>query len=327
MDESYDSRGLFPNLQILTTIIITVGSIFTAKFLVVTVYSLIIGFRAHVWSKLWDRKLVERYGKWAVVTGCTDGIGKGYAFELAKHGMNLVLISRTLEKLHKVSKDICSQFGVKTEIIQIDFSEGRNVYEKISANLQNKEIGILVNNVGVIMPYPMIFGEITEDCIWSHVNVNCAAAPALTKLVLPGMLERKRGAIINLASIAARGSVPLLGIYAASKAFVEFFSESLDAEYKDSGIVVQTVTPSYVSSNMTWYSDKVHKPRFFVPTASRFAAHALATLGYSKYTTGYWTHGLMAFIVDNFYPRTMWSISCKLTNENLVQDMRNSKKL
>lgn len=305
-----------------TTIIFTIGIIWGAKFFLTTLYAIIHGLRAHVWSKLWDKQLVKTYGKWAVVTGCTDGIGKEYAYELAKNGMNLLLISRTMEKLQNISKDIQSKFDVETEVVQADFNDGRKVYDAISSHILNKEIGILVNNVGVITSHPMIFGEITDDNMWGHVNVNVASVPAMTKLVLPVMLARKKGAIINLASVAARCPIPLLGIYAASKAFVEYFSEAFEAEYHDSGITVQTITPSYVSTNMTKFNDKVHIPSFFVPSARTFAAHALSTLGYTKYTTGYWTHGLQAFVVDNFLPRMLLSKMLGYNNKQLVQDMK-----
>lgn len=74
-----------------------------------------------------------------------------------------------------------------------------------------------VNNVGVMLPRPMKFGEASEFDIWSHVNVNVAAVLAMTKLVLPGMVSRHRGAIINLASIAGTHPLPLMGIYGATK--------------------------------------------------------------------------------------------------------------
>lgn len=74
-----------------------------------------------------------------------------------------------------------------------------------------------VNNVGVMLPRPMKFGEASEFEVWSHVNVNVAAMLAMTKLVLPGMVSRRKGAIINLGSIAGTHPLPLMGIYGATK--------------------------------------------------------------------------------------------------------------
>ncbi|MPC42566.1 Hydroxysteroid dehydrogenase-like protein 1 [Portunus trituberculatus] len=188
-----------------------------------------------------------------VVTGSTDGIGKEYAKELAKRGMNLVLISRSMDKLQKVSTEI-------------------------------------VNNVGVMLSHPMEFELASEKDIWSHVNVNVASVPAMSKIVLPGMLSRGRGAVVNLASIAGYHPIPLMGIYSATKAFVDYFSQAMAWEYRGSGITVQTLTPSYVSTNMTKFSELVHKPSLLIPTAATYAASAIHTLGYAGRTAGYWVH-------------------------------------
>ncbi|XP_063609997.1 inactive hydroxysteroid dehydrogenase-like protein 1 [Penaeus indicus] len=101
------------------------------------------GVRVHFWSRLWKKDLVGKYGKWAVVTGSTDGIGKSYAKELASKGMNILLVSRTKAKLEQVAQEITSKYGVETDIAQADFSEGRSVYANIAEHLKGKDIGIL----------------------------------------------------------------------------------------------------------------------------------------------------------------------------------------
>nr|XP_053651154.1 inactive hydroxysteroid dehydrogenase-like protein 1 [Cherax quadricarinatus] len=78
-----------------------------------------------------------------VVTGATDGIGKAYATELAKNGMNIILVSRTQEKLENVAQEIRGRYAVETEIVRADFSVGRTIYDDISKHLEGKEIGIL----------------------------------------------------------------------------------------------------------------------------------------------------------------------------------------
>ncbi|XP_063587693.1 hydroxysteroid dehydrogenase-like protein 1 [Penaeus indicus] len=260
-----------------------------------------------------------------IVTGSSDGIGKGYAYELAKKGMNLLLISRTMEKLQKVKEEIDKEFGVEVEIMQADFSHGKQVYDEIEERVKGKEIGLLVNNVAVILPLPMKFCEVSDHQLWSHVNVNVASPLAMTRMILPGMLDRDQGAIVNIASIYGRHPVPMVQMYSASKAFVDFFSEALGSEYENSGVTVQTVTPAYVSTNMTSFSEKIHKPGFFVPTASNFAAHAVDTIGYTPYTTGYWTHGIQAWIMDNFFPRWIWMKILKKNCESLLKDSKKTK--
>ncbi|XP_042886004.1 hydroxysteroid dehydrogenase-like protein 1 [Penaeus japonicus] len=323
-----DSEGFqfFPSLGTEMNIVTFLGLLTAAKFLARLAWDVVVGLRAHVWSKLWKKDLVKTYGEWAIVTGCTDGIGKAYTFELAKNGMNIILISRTAEKLQSVATEIDKKYGVKTEEVQVDFSLGKEIYSEIERQIEGKEIGILVNNVGVITPHPMSFGEVNDHILWSHVNVNVASPLAMTKIILPQMLQRRKGAIVNLASIAGRCPIPLLQIYSSSKAFVDYFSEALGVEYRSSGLTVQTITPSYVSTNMTSYSEKIYKPSLAVPTASNYAAHALATLGYTNYTTGYWTHGILAWILDNFASRWFLMRYFKLHNEDLLRDMNKNKR-
>ncbi|XP_042886016.1 inactive hydroxysteroid dehydrogenase-like protein 1 [Penaeus japonicus] len=316
---------LFPYPNALLNIITLVGLLSVVKFVSVTTWNLAVGLRAHVWSKMRNKNFVATYGKWAVVTGSSDGIGEAYAHELAKKGMNLLLISRTMEKLQKVKEEIDKESGVEVEIMQVDFSHGKHVYEEIEERIRGKEIGLLVNNVAVILPYPMDFCEVNDHQLWSHVNVNVASPLAMTRMILPAMLERCKGAIVNIASIYSRYPVPMMQIYSASKAFVEFFSVALEAEYDQSGVTIQTITPAYVSTNMTKYSEKIHKPRFFVPTASNFAAHAVDTLGYTRYTTGYWTHGIQAWIFDTFIPRWIWVKLLKMKNQDWKKDMKKTK--
>ncbi|XP_069957854.1 inactive hydroxysteroid dehydrogenase-like protein 1 isoform X3 [Cherax quadricarinatus] len=251
------------------------------------------GLRTHLWSKMVTRDLPREYGgRWAVVTGATDGIGKAYATELAKNGMNIILVSRTQEKLENVAQEIRGRYAVETEIVRADFSVGRTIYDDISKHLEGKEIGILVNNVGVAGSALCLFIDAPEDDIWALVNVNVASVPAMTKLVLPGMIARRKGAIVNISSAAEIFSLPLLQLYCASKAFVNRFSEIVEFECRSSGITVQTLVPCTVWTNMNNFDPAIHKEGWVSPFPSRYAYHALSTLGYARCTTGYWAHSL-----------------------------------
>ncbi|CAH0382441.1 unnamed protein product [Bemisia tabaci] len=92
------------------------------------------------WMQL-NRRIVSAFGK--IVTGSTDGIGRAYAKELAKRGVNIVLISRSIEKLLQVSHEIESEFGVKTKVIAVDFSKGQPVFDEIEKELKDIPVGIL----------------------------------------------------------------------------------------------------------------------------------------------------------------------------------------
>ncbi|KAK7086262.1 Inactive hydroxysteroid dehydrogenase-like protein 1 [Halocaridina rubra] len=318
--------ALLPGIGPLEDVLTIIGLLYAGKVIISVVWGTITGLRAHVWSRLWKKNLVEKYGgKWAVVTGSTDGIGKEYAKQLAKEGMNIILLSRTMDKLQKVAAEIAEESGVQTEVVQIDFSYGRRIYEIVGSHLGDKEIGILVNNVGVMLPYPMDFAYVNDKDIWGHVNVNVATIPAMTKLVLPQMMTRGKGAIINIASIAGSGPIPLMGIYAATKAFVDYFSQALEWECRGTGITVQTVNPGYVSTNMTSMSELIHRPSLLIPVAKTFVSHALSTLGYASRTCGYWIHGLQAHFLENFVTTWMFKYSMYLFNSLIIKSMKKNQ--
>ncbi|XP_060015352.1 very-long-chain 3-oxoacyl-CoA reductase isoform X3 [Lagenorhynchus albirostris] len=193
-------------------------------------------------------------GEWAVVTGSTDGIGKSYAEELAKRGMKIVLISRSQDKLNQVSSEIREKFKVETKTIAVDFAS-EDIYDKIKTSLAGLEIGVLVNNVGISYEYPEYFLDVPDldGTIKKLINVNVLSVCKMTWLVLPGMVERSKGAILNISSASGMYPVPLLTLYSATKAFVDFFSRCLHEEYKSKGIFVQPLTTTFyfLSLNLT----------------------------------------------------------------------------
>ena len=107
-----------------------------------------------------------------VVTGCSKGIGLCYANELAKKGMNLVLIARKVELLNQIAEEIRKKYGVQVEVIIADFGHGATIYKDIEEGLANKDIGILVNNVGVAYDRIKYFHEESEEKIRKMINVN-----------------------------------------------------------------------------------------------------------------------------------------------------------
>ncbi|XP_076452522.1 very-long-chain 3-oxoacyl-CoA reductase-like [Babylonia areolata] len=237
----------------------------------------------------------KQYGRWAVVTGSTDGIGKSYALQLAEKGMDIVLISRNPQKLSDVAKQIVDQYRVSVKVIAADFTK-TDIYDNIKQQLTGLDIGVLVNNVGMVNPrLPCYFCE-TEDFEQFNrdiINVNILSCVMMTGLVLPDMLQRKRGAIINLSSIAGLRPLACYQIYAATKAFVRFFSEALTMEYSSQGITIQAVNPGIVETNMTKsYHTFYPVWRLLYPTPEEFVRKALRTVGHEASTIAHWPHEL-----------------------------------
>ena len=228
-----------------------------------------------------------------MVTGCTDGIGKGYTEMLAGQGMNIVLMSRSLDKLETQSSFLKEKYKINTLVIQIDFSNAsRELYRSVSIKLARLDIGVLVNNVGKSVEYPHYFCDESNklEDIETMLNVCCSSFLNMTHMVLPGMLERKRGVIINVSSGAGLQPIPLLNIYSACKAFMKMTSLALYREYKSSNLVIQTVTPFLVTTKLS----RVRKSRLFIPNVDQFIQHSMRTIGEYSNTTGYFSHEIIA---------------------------------
>ncbi|XP_028812779.1 very-long-chain 3-oxoacyl-CoA reductase-B [Denticeps clupeoides] len=259
---------------------------------------LLSGFR--VWI-LGNGKLASpsRLGKWAVVTGATDGIGKAYAEELARRGFAIVLISRSQDKLDEVSKSIESKFKVQTKTVAADFGS-LDIYSKIEAELAGLEIGILVNNVGVSYSYPEFFLNVPnlDTFISTMINVNITSVCQMTRLVLPRMVEKSKGVILNISSASGMYPVPLLTVYSSTKAFVDFFSRGLDAEYKNKGIIIQSVLPFYVATKLS----KIRRATLDKPSPERYVAAELNTVGLQSQTNGYLPHAIMGWVTSALFP-------------------------
>lgn len=137
-----------------------------------------------------------------------------------------------------------------------------------------------------------------EQKITQIINCNVLSVPQMTRLILPDMVERGKGLIINISSGAGCRPQPLLSIYSASKSFVAYLSQCLHAEYKSKGIIVQCVAPLVVSTNMT----KKMKNRSFIKSAPDFVREALKTVGHSTYTNGCLSHALQSVVLRALLP-------------------------
>lgn len=282
-----------------------VGAWYTVRKCVSLALNTYSALRLHVIPKLrGEIDLVRKYGKWAVVTGSTDGIGKAYAEELAKHGVNIILVSRNKEKLEAVSRGISETYQVETDFIVADFSKGRELYPAIKEALKDREIGILVNNVGIFYTY--YFTNLSEDMLWDLIHVNIASATMMTHIVLPGMVKRKKGAIVNLSSAVCCQPTPIVTVYGASKSYLDYFSRALHYEYASKGIFVQSLIPCVTTTKMVSFSSMIPKRSIFFPTAEEYASHAVSTLGLSIRTTGYWKHAIQ-FMLGECLPEWMWA--------------------
>lgn len=291
------------------------GSIIFVKFTV----KCLSGFYTYILSRLCFTAAGDmplKYGgSWAVVTGASDGIGRSYAKELAKSGMNIFLISRNIDKLKKVADEIESKFNVETRCYPIDLnaiSSNTDKYDELENELSAINVGILINNVGIMYDKLQYFLTVSKERHLQIVDLNISATVLLTYMLLPGMVARKKGAIINVSSGASVQPTPLMTSYAASKAFIDSFTAALAYEYSPYGVDIMAVKPFYVSTNMT----NRGKPNFLLADPDTYAADSLRTLGYTTKTYGYWAHGLFGLAAE-YMPQWIYHFSCVYVNPYL----------
>ncbi|MFD1903116.1 SDR family NAD(P)-dependent oxidoreductase [Paenibacillus rhizoplanae] len=198
-------------------------------------------------------------GKLAVVTGASSGIGEVYAGALAARGCHVVLAARSAKKLQALAGEIQRKYGVQAYALPCDLAKAgapRQLAESIAA--LGLTVDILINNAGIGTHGR--FEEIDPEREQAEIILNTAALVDLTHHFLPGMLERKDGVVVNVASMAAFAPCAYSAVYGATKAFVLSFSEALWAETRGRGVRVLTLCPgatdtgffSMLSAAGTW---------------------------------------------------------------------------
>ncbi|NQX40185.1 3-oxoacyl-[acyl-carrier protein] reductase [Pedobacter steynii] len=187
-------------------------------------------------------------GKNAIITGAGKGIGRAIAIALAQEGVNIGLVARTASDLEKVAEEL-AQYGVKTAIATADVTDINAVNTAITGLKSSLgAVDILINNAGIAA-----FGSFMElePAKWEEiVKVNLFGPYYVTRAVLPEMIERKTGDIINVSSTAGKNGAAVTSAYSASKFGLIGMSESLMQEARKHNIRVSTLVPSTVSTDM-----------------------------------------------------------------------------
>ncbi|URK86141.1 SDR family oxidoreductase (plasmid) [Rhizobium sp. RCAM05350] len=177
----------------------------------------------------------------ALITGASSGIGTVYARRLAARGHDLVLVARATERLNALAGELRSAHGVAIEVITADLTDAAQT-EPVAQRLRaDPPIDILVNNAGAGLSGGLSHAD--PVALENLLRLNSLVPTLLTAAVLPGMLERGHGSIVNIASVLALLPEYSHGIYAATKSYVLTMSQSLHAEVVSRGIYVQAVLP------------------------------------------------------------------------------------
>ena len=204
--------------------------------------------------------------KIVLIKGATSGIGEGCARKFASQGANLILNGRNIQKLDALKADLENRFGVRILLLPFDVRD-REAATTAIASLSGKwaDIDILVNNAGLVIGVDKEFeGNLDE---WDIViDTNVKGLLAMTRLVVPGMVKRGRGHIINIGSIAGDAAYPGGSVYCATKAAVKALSDGLRIDLVDTPLRVTNIKPGMVETNFTvvrYRGDKERADEFY----------------------------------------------------------------
>ncbi|KAJ5805175.1 hypothetical protein N7474_011062 [Penicillium riverlandense] len=242
-------------------------------------------------------------GSWAVVTGASDGLGKEFALQLARSGFNIVLVSRTASKLAALAEEITAQYPVETQTLAMDFARNADAdYEALREVVAELDVSVLINNVGQSHSIPVPFAQTPASEMANIVTINCMGTLRVTQLVVPGMIQRRRGLVLTMGSFGGLLPTPLLATYSGSKAFLQHWSTALGAELAPHGITVELVQAYLITSAMS----KIRRASASIPTPRAFVRATLGKIGrsggspaYAYSSSPYWSHGIMAWFLTS----------------------------
>ncbi len=208
---------------------------------------------------------------YTLITGASLGIGEALAWEFAKNGHNLILVARGMDRLEEVAREIKAKNQIEVEVIQADLSNQKMV-EEVCLKIQKKGLLVdcLVNNAG--------YGDWGEfhkaswEKISGMIELNVHALTHLTWRMLPDMVKRGKGQVVNVASVAAFFPGPYMAVYYATKAFVLSFSEALSEELDGTGVHITCLCPGPVKTGFQERAGFVHNKK--APTPEVVAKYA-----------------------------------------------------
>lgn len=243
--------------------------------------------------------MIDSYNdRWALITGASSGIGAEFAVQLAGRGMHLILAARRKDKMKEIATELNTRHGTRCHIVAIDLADpdaSRRLFEEVQR--LEVEVELLVNNAGM-----GLIGQIestTPEEVRRLLNLNLLTLADLTYRVLPGMLKRGHGAIINVSSQAAFQPVAFMATYAASKSFILHFSEALWAEVRGRGVTITAVCPG---ATRTDFFDKAGAPGWLEKhtsvTPAKVVKSALKAMGKRRqYVVPGWKNYLVTLLV------------------------------
>lgn len=230
----------------------------------------------------------------ALITGASAGLGAEFARQLAAAGADLILVARRLDRLEGLARELGSTHGVRVEAVRADLSTAEGLAAVENRIAADPALDLLINNAGFGGRTGFVKGEAADHL--NMVRVHIEATVRLTRAALPGMIDRGRGAVINLASIAAFSAFSG-AMYSGTKAFLVMFSENLQDEVRRKGIVIQALCPGMTHTEFHQVAkiDKSIVPKPFWTTASAVVRISLRRVGRGVVCVPGWKNKVIAF--------------------------------
>lgn len=214
----------------------------------------------------------------ALVTGASSGIGEAFARRLAAEGTNLVVVARRRDALEALAAELERLHGVRVEVLPADLTDpGPRARAEARAAAVDEPVDLLVNNAG--FGSRGRFWELPLEREQRELDLNVGAVVRLTHAALGQMVPLRRGAVLNVSSVAGLQPLPSFTVYAATKAFVTSFTEGLHEELRGTGVTATAVLPGFTRTNFQAVAgtEAVQRqvPGFLVQEAEAVAAEAL----------------------------------------------------
>jgi short-subunit dehydrogenase len=182
----------------------------------------------------------------ALVTGASSGIGESFARLLAGRGADLVIVARRADLLDGLARELVERYRVGVEVMAADLTDPAQRAD-VEERLRADPVELLINNAGYGAFGPYAESDLGDQL--TEVDLNVVALMRLTHAALPGMVERGRGGVLNVASMAGFAPSPGSAVYGATKAYVASFSESLHAEVAAKGVHVTALCPGFTRTD------------------------------------------------------------------------------
>lgn len=280
-----------------------------------------------LFGNFYHQPKLEDQGTWAVITGATDEMGIVIAEILAVKSLNLILYGSSEEDLVELAEYLSFRYTIQVEYFTVDFAQPKHIYKDIETELNKYSIGVLINAASAGPYYPEYFVDVPLQSVpykkcYNHatyskiININILPVTHFCRIIIPGMIKRRQGIIINISSGISTVPSPMLTIFASSKAYVNKFTADLRSEYGKYGITILCLTPGLLTFG--------RKPGFWMsiirPSPEKYFSHAFKNIGVREQSYGYLPHSIIFYLLHllNYLSRSFtrflmltWALTVK----------------